>query len=96
MPVLSTIVSPPASRKAVSFARQDLEDLGAVDRDVVRVLGARDHGEQGLVDRDDAQVVGGNGAEDGVDGPARGCLGVRHQQYLSSAFPSADVTAPTR
>ena len=38
MPVLSTIVPPPAARKSVSLRREHLEDLGAVDGDVVGVL----------------------------------------------------------
>ncbi|GAA2206633.1 hypothetical protein GCM10009850_020910 [Nonomuraea monospora] len=32
------------------------------------MLGARQHGQQGLVDRDDPQLVGRDGPEDGVDG----------------------------
>ena len=44
-----------------------LEDLGPVDRDVERVLRARDDGEERLVHRRDAELIGRHGTEDGVD-----------------------------
>lgn len=54
--------------------RQGSEDLRAVHRDVERVLGARNHGQQCLVDRDNTQVVRRDGAEHGVDGVVPGSL----------------------
>ncbi len=68
MPVLSTIVCPPCSRKSASFAGQDLEDLRPVHGDVRGVLGARDHRQQRLVDRNHTQFRSRDGTQDRIDG----------------------------
>ncbi len=47
---------------------EDLEDLRAVDGDVEGVLRARNHRQQGLMDRDDAQILGRHRSQDGVHG----------------------------
>ena len=59
MPVLSTIVRPPCSRKSVSFAARVSKISARSMRDVEGVLGSRHHGQQRFVNRDDPQVVGG-------------------------------------
>src|SRR5690606_10646501 len=72
--------------EVVQLRGEHLEDLGAVEGDVEGVLRAGDHGQQGLVDGDDAQPAGRHRAQDGVDGgalDAHGCLtspgrGARH------------------
>src|SRR5690606_38869872 len=63
--------------EVVQLRGEHLEDLGAVEGDVEGVLRAGDHGQQGLVDGDDAQPIGRHRAQDGVDGgalDAHGCL----------------------
>ena len=51
--------------------------------------------QQGLVDRDDPQLLGGNGAKDGIDGVAGGVLGSLGAHHWHSSR-SRRVTAVTR
>ena len=84
MPVLSTIVPPPWSRKSASFAAR-VSKISARSMVMSNAYSAPGHHrQQRLVDRDDAQVVGGDGAEDGVDD--------RHEHFLSIAARVTVVT----
>ena len=59
---------PAVLAEVVQLRGQDLEDLRPVHGDVGGVLRAREHRQQGLVDRDHAQFISGDGAKDRVDG----------------------------